>query len=451
MTLAGANATTFTNVAFAALLLLVSVSNTVLVAEPFRKGFRLVSVIFLFVNLDKTTCMVNTFVNGNSYQLPNQAASRNAQRFSGALIVLCGVLAFVYAFLFRPHEKMKNLRNDITTKIITCVAAVTLACAQFTVWGMPNPCSPPSATQIDSFPTATTIGISVLLIAAVLFEDRDAFDLAFVKTIDTFVRFPPIFADAASDQSTFRSLWKAYSSLLCIGVIALLVVALMKNSLGELSLGRILSKRMVAQVAIFAAGAAGAICVYVKGPDGLQGAQYNWITSFAWVIPLFHIVHLIFDVQFFSGAALLLCFIVLPSVGDLALSNATNSPGGGYLNAGVVLSYFAALASPLVAVVLGRTFEVKPIHEYFVDENGNGKPNDACRTAFVSSAVLIYLAAVDFTNASGISAFLFSTQLLSGVYMLLGSSSTEIVDVHRIVLLCAAAPIFTGTFWPLGG
>lgn len=446
LTFAGTNASMFTNIAIATVLMLLSVTDTSLIALQYRNGLRLVATIFLFEHIDSAACMLHTLVSGQSYQLPDSTAARGALRFSSGAILFCAALVLVFAYCIRSLPSFQQFLNGAIWKVPSLIAALMLVLAQIMVWAMTDACNPPS--NITKFPVVSLVATALILGAGAIFDDRDALDYAFIHIIASFVLSPPIFGDIEDpNQSAFRRLWKSHSAFVCLASIILIVVALLRNT-PQFHLDRVVSLRMAAQGVLFIVGLTGAICVYAKSPNGINGAQYNWVASFAWLVPLLGALHVAINWEIFRGLGLLLTFASLPSLGNLALYYASNSPGGGYLNAGLVMSYFATLLSPIVLLVLEFQCSVKPIHEYFVTD-ASGDEDKTSSRFLVSSAVLVYLAAANFSNGSGAAAFMYSTQLLGGIFLLLGHT-WRLGDVHRILLIFVAIPTFTGTYWPLG-
>lgn len=461
----GTNATTFSNLVLAALLMLLSRADTLVVPQPYRTGLRSLATMLFFAYVDNAACMVHTFVSGDVRYLPPDAKARGALRFSSAMILFTSCATFLYTYAHRVPTAASLTSGGATAivqRVINIVAFIMLLLAQISAWAMTDMCSPPLAAN-SKFAGVTTVAFGILLLAGTLLEDREALDYAFVTITAYVYSAGPIFGQDVSDpnQDAFAGLWKSYVSFKFIAglLVGLGVVIDLYGKLGAaVNISNIVSMRAAVQGGFFVLGITGAICVYAKSPSSVIGSQENWAFSFAWLIPILNVLQLITDWEYFRGVSVILSMASLPAIGNMAIYSVSTSLGGGYLNAGIIMGYFAILGAPIASILMERPFALRPVNEYFsknfptaavatsVSPSSSEETVEVSRKFFVCSAVAAYLAAADFASAAN-GSYIFSVQLYTAVYLLLGNECS-MPDVHRVLFFYAVPNLFA-TLWPI--
>lgn len=457
----GYSAVTFTNLVLASAFMILSSADTLVIPKQYRLGLRTLATMFMFANIDTALCNTHTFVKSGTLY-PDEKA-RGALRFSAVVIVINSIGVFLVTYFRRITGDMISSLGSapvsiIFQRLLRFLTVLMLVVAQILAWSMTNMCSPVSPSL--RFPAFETIGYAILLAVGSIYNDKEAFDYALILITNYVFTAQVVFDSSISDpaQSAFQGLWQANVWLRFVAGILVglsVLVEILGNNGITFSVSKILSARGGTQIACLVFGLAGAICIYAKGPSGIQGEQTNWSFSFAWFLPFLQLIYLLTDIDYLRGVALILSLPVLGQLGYSVLVQLTYV-GYGYVNAGMVMCFFAAYISVVLDIVLERPFGLRPINEYFSDEFptaaggtktlSSSQAGEVSRKFFTVSAILAYLAASVFNTAtSGGEA---AQLLLVAFFMFLGNEC-KFPDLHRILFFQAVPRVFSNELWPL--
>jgi hypothetical protein len=455
----GYSAVTFTNLVLGSAFMILSSADTLVIPKQYRIGLRTLATMLMFANIDTALCDTHTFVKSGTLY-PDEKA-RGALRFSAVVIVINSIGVFLATYFGRVVvlSSLSSVSvSIILQRLLRFLCVVMLVFAQILAWSMTNMCRPISPSL--RFPAFETIGYALLLTAGSIYSDREAFDYALIMITNYVFTAQLVFDSSLSDpeQSAFQGLWQANVWLRFVAGI-LIGLSVLAEILGNHGLSftptNVLSVRGATQVVCMVLGLAGSICIYAKAPSGIQWEQANWNFSFAWFVPFLQLLFLLTDLDYLRGVVLILSFPILGELGYSVLYSVT-SIGYGYINAGMVMCFFAAYAAIVLDVVLQRPFGLRPIDEYFGEDFpttaggtktlSTAKAGEVSRKFFTVSSVLVYLSASTFNSATG------GTEsarfLLAAFFMLLGNEC-KFPDLHRILFFQAVPSVFSKSLWPL--
>ena len=419
--------------------------DTMFIPKQFRTSVRTLGTIMMLVSIDGAACAAHKYHKfGEQLQHTN---ARNLLR-TGAIFVLMGNCA---AFLMSYFHRKPNLSGIIRSGYVSILGAVQvvmillLLAAQITVWSMRHVCEVPQTLSINASPAHFFL-VFFMLISAVFFEDREAFDLTFVLITPSILTYVPLFKTVTwPHQSNFEDLWRAeYALAFIVGILMLLCSILMgvsskKISLRATAVTRLKTPNTIVQVILFVVGIVAAVCVYARSPQRDQHTTitldmklHNYWVSFAMAIPLMSLFGHIFDLDVLNLVTLMYSHHLTGIFTQLINSD---SPIG-YLRAGYVLSVVVMFLSPVVTIFLRKEMSLKPIDEIFKSVG-----DSLSQRIIMATLLFFYISAATFSNQG------YMDLLFAGVVLYLGQEC-DYPDVHRLLYFWLSLDLF-GVVWPL--
>ena len=253
--------------------------------------FRATGTFFLILNLEAALCLVPSTSSNPLWNI-----ERKQTAYTGGVMVLIAVLASFAASYTGCKGPAAGAGSRIASLrgLSFLLAAAFFLIASAVQWSWTQQCNAIGRPGNLWYPVTNGVLIVVafIFVIAVVYGDNDTQNISvFLAATMLLAGFADPLFDSAVDwpqESNFKNKWRAAKGLSFIGVVVLLLSVFITGKRGKLLPS---TTALPYDLVAFAIAFAGAICVFVRNPEGYGGKQWvDYAAAFAIVITVFNLL-----------------------------------------------------------------------------------------------------------------------------------------------------------------